>query len=117
MNDLERFRGTMEYKKVDRAPLYEFMWPTWPETAERWAREGGYVAGQTDFAPSEAPARTTRPASIASLSTSTAGSISCATPEPGCALKPASPTRAYAHICWDGCLFPNDVLLGRQIWE
>ena len=27
------------------------------------------------------------------------------------------PTRAYAHICWDGCLFPNDVLLGRQIWN
>ena len=27
------------------------------------------------------------------------------------------PTRAYAHICWDGCLFPNEVLLGRQIWN
>jgi sugar phosphate isomerase/epimerase len=27
------------------------------------------------------------------------------------------PTRAYSHICWDGCLFPNDVLLGRQIWN
>ena len=25
------------------------MWPTWPETAERWAREGGYVPGKTDF--------------------------------------------------------------------
>jgi hypothetical protein len=49
MNDLERFRGTMGYEKVDRAPFYEFMWPAWPETAERWAREGGYVAGQTDF--------------------------------------------------------------------
>ena len=49
MNDLERFRGTLQYEKVDRAPLYEFMWPTWPETAERWAKEGGYVAGKTDF--------------------------------------------------------------------
>ena len=48
MNDLDRFRGTMTYGKVDRAPLYEFMWPTWPETAERWAREGGYVEGRTD---------------------------------------------------------------------
>ena len=49
MNDLERFRATMDYGKVDRAPFYEFMWPTWPETADRWAREGGYIAGQTDF--------------------------------------------------------------------
>ncbi len=49
MNDLERFRGTMNYGEVDRAPIYEFMWPTWPETAERWAREGGYIPGQTDF--------------------------------------------------------------------
>lgn len=49
MNALERFRATLQYEKVDRAPFYEFMWPTWPETAERWAREGGYVAGKTDF--------------------------------------------------------------------
>jgi len=49
MNDLERFRGTWEYARVDRAPFYEFMWPTWPETAERWAKEGGYVEGKTDF--------------------------------------------------------------------
>jgi len=49
MNDLERFRATMNYGKVDRAPFYEFMWPTWPETAERWAKEAGYVEGKTDF--------------------------------------------------------------------
>jgi uroporphyrinogen decarboxylase len=49
MNDLERFRGTLQYEKVDRAPFYEFMWPAWAETAERWAKEGGYVAGKTDF--------------------------------------------------------------------
>jgi hypothetical protein len=49
MNDLERFRGAMNYQVVDHAIFYEFMWPTWPETAERWAREGGYVEGQTDF--------------------------------------------------------------------
>ncbi len=49
MNDRERFLGTMNYQPVDRAPFYEFMWPTWPETAERWAREGGYVEHQTDF--------------------------------------------------------------------
>jgi uroporphyrinogen decarboxylase len=49
MNDRERFLGTMEYKAVDRAPFYEFMWPAWPETEERWAKEGGYVPGYTDF--------------------------------------------------------------------
>ncbi|MCC7174521.1 MAG: TIM barrel protein [Bryobacterales bacterium] len=27
------------------------------------------------------------------------------------------PTRAFAHICWDGCMFPNEVLLGQQIWN
>jgi len=49
MNDLERFRAAMDYGKVDRAPFYEFMWPTWPETAERWGKEAGYVEGTTDF--------------------------------------------------------------------
>ena len=27
------------------------------------------------------------------------------------------PTRVLAHICWDGCMFPNPVLLGQQIWN
>lgn len=27
------------------------------------------------------------------------------------------PTRAFAHVCWDGCMFPNSVLLGQQIWN
>ncbi len=27
------------------------------------------------------------------------------------------PTRAFKHICWDGCMFPNEVLLGQQIWN
>ena len=49
MNDLERFRATMEYQPRDRAPLKEFPWPTWPETAERWAEEGGYDPAKTDF--------------------------------------------------------------------
>ena len=42
MNDLERFRATLEYQPRDRAPLKEFPWPAWPETADRWAKEGGY---------------------------------------------------------------------------
>jgi Uroporphyrinogen decarboxylase (URO-D) len=49
MNALERFRATMEYAARDRAPFQQFPWPTWPETEERWAREGGYNPKTTDF--------------------------------------------------------------------
>ena len=27
------------------------------------------------------------------------------------------PTRAVKHICWDGCLFPNSVMLDPKTWE
>lgn len=27
------------------------------------------------------------------------------------------PTRAFEHICWDGCMFPNPVMLGPEIWQ
>jgi sugar phosphate isomerase/epimerase len=26
-------------------------------------------------------------------------------------------TRAFAHICWDGCMFPNAVMLNPQTWN
>lgn len=39
----------MNYGPRDRAPFHEFPWPTWPETVERWAREGGYDPEKTDF--------------------------------------------------------------------
>jgi sugar phosphate isomerase/epimerase len=26
------------------------------------------------------------------------------------------PTRAFQHICWDGCMFPNSVMLDSQTW-
>ncbi len=26
-------------------------------------------------------------------------------------------TRAARHICWDGCMFPNDVMLNQQTWN
>ncbi|MGI8991746.1 MAG: TIM barrel protein [Bryobacteraceae bacterium] len=26
-------------------------------------------------------------------------------------------TRAFAHICWDGCMFPNSVMLDAQTWN
>jgi sugar phosphate isomerase/epimerase len=27
------------------------------------------------------------------------------------------PTRAVEHICWDGCMFPNDIMLKEQTWN
>ena len=26
-------------------------------------------------------------------------------------------TKAAKHICWDGCMFPNDVMLQPQTWN
>ncbi|HWB85672.1 MAG TPA: TIM barrel protein [Bryobacteraceae bacterium] len=26
-------------------------------------------------------------------------------------------TRAFPHICWDGCMFPNEVMLRQQTWN
>jgi sugar phosphate isomerase/epimerase len=28
-----------------------------------------------------------------------------------------APTRAFAHICWDGCMFPNAVMTDPQTWN
>ncbi len=27
------------------------------------------------------------------------------------------PTRAYEHICWDGCMFPNSTMLASKTWN
>jgi hypothetical protein len=27
------------------------------------------------------------------------------------------PTKAYEHICWDGCMFPNAVMLAPKTWN
>jgi sugar phosphate isomerase/epimerase len=27
------------------------------------------------------------------------------------------PTRAFQHICWDGCMFPNSVMLDPKTWQ
>jgi hypothetical protein len=27
------------------------------------------------------------------------------------------PTRAFGHICWDGCMFPNSVMLEQKTWN
>ncbi len=26
-------------------------------------------------------------------------------------------TKAFRHICWDGCMFPNDVMMAQQTWN
>ena len=26
-------------------------------------------------------------------------------------------TKAFQHICWDGCMFPNDVMLSAKTWR
>jgi sugar phosphate isomerase/epimerase len=28
-----------------------------------------------------------------------------------------APTKALRHICWDGCMFPNEVMLQQQTWN
>ena len=38
MNDLTRFRACMDFQPVDRTPFWA--WLAWPETMERWEREG-----------------------------------------------------------------------------
>jgi len=38
MTELERFKACMEYQPVDHVPAWD--WGAWPETIERWQREG-----------------------------------------------------------------------------
>jgi hypothetical protein len=26
-------------------------------------------------------------------------------------------TKKFKHICWDGCMFSNDIMTGQQIWN
>ena len=28
-----------------------------------------------------------------------------------------APTKAYEHICWDGCMFPNSTMLAAKTWD
>ena len=47
MTDLERFRACMNYQPRDRAPFRS--WGAWPETIERWTREGYDPDNPPDF--------------------------------------------------------------------
>lgn len=31
--------------------------------------------------------------------------------------KKGEPTRAFEHICWDGCMFPNEMMLRPETWS
>jgi hypothetical protein len=28
-----------------------------------------------------------------------------------------TPTKAYQHICWDGCMFPNSMMMAPETWQ
>ena len=35
----------------------------------------------------------------------------------GCAMANGNLTKAFQHICWDGCMFPNEVMMKQQTWN
>ena len=35
----------------------------------------------------------------------------------GCATTAANSRRAFRHICWDGCMFPNSVMMKPETWN
>ncbi len=35
----------------------------------------------------------------------------------GCATTPGRVERRFDHICWDGCMFPNDVMTRQETWN
>ncbi len=49
--------------------------------------------------------------------TPTASSTSPTTPASGCATRAGQLTKAIRHICWDGCMFPNDVMHKPETWN
>ena len=77
------------------------------DDATRCGRGRSISTSRRTTRPSRDPARTTRPAVTACRTIRTASWTSPATPASGCATTTAQPTRAFQHICWDGCMFPN----------
>ena len=35
----------------------------------------------------------------------------------GSEMKKGNLTKKFKHICWDGCMFPNEVMLKQQTWN
>ena len=38
-------------------------------------------------------------------------------PASGSGTRPGRLTRKFRHICWDGCMFPNAVMMEPQTWN
>ena len=39
------------------------------------------------------------------------------TPATGCATTTGNLTKKFQHICWDGCMFPNETMMEPQTWN
>ena len=64
-----------------------------------------------------APARTTRRDATACRTIPTASSTSSKWPATGCATTADNLTKKFQHICWDGCMFPNKVMMDPSTWN
>jgi hypothetical protein len=31
--------------------------------------------------------------------------------------KGGQPTKRFRHVCWDGCMFPNEVMMDPKTWN
>ena len=97
-----RRRSTTALKKMtERAAAVDVRFP---RRAERRHREGLGLARQD------------RPA-LPAAAIRTASSTSSSTPATGCATTRASRRGKLRHICWDGCMFPNAVMMQQKTWN
>ena len=39
------------------------------------------------------------------------------TPATGCGTRSGELTKAFQHICWDGCMFPNEMMTRQKTWN
>ena len=75
-----------------------------PRGAERWHGQGLRLPRP-------------RPAATASRPIPTGSSTLSATPARGCAATTDNRRAPFRHICWDGCMFPNSVMLDPKTWQ
>ncbi len=61
--------------------------------------------------------RTIKQADIAWQPIPMESSILCMMQVIGCVMKMDELTKAFKHICWDGCMFPNEVMIQQQTWN
>ena len=76
-----------------------------------------FHVAQNDAHGATAPARTTRPAATACPTTPTASSTSRTHAGYWLRDEHGKLTKTFQHICWDGCMFPNDVMMKPQTWN